>query len=152
MRRPCLLYRINWKSALLLNTDMAAHFHKFLENEWPFQDAVNTAAFTTTRVVKENHPVLLVIHTDDGDWQLLCGTTHSKKDSLIICLGCAFENDRSIGEVADLPLGWKAWRETRNSPWQRAQATDISSSQKLTQSLRSLWDRIPGLRRPGDTP
>ena len=121
---------------------MAAHFHRFLENEWPFSDAVNTAAFTTKRVVHENHPVLEIKHDLDGDWQILCGTTHSKKNLLIICLGCAFENDRTIGEVADLPLGWKAWRESVDSPWQRAEASEVPMSQKLTQSLRSTWGRL----------
>jgi hypothetical protein len=148
MLPACLLYRINRKLALSLNTHMAAHFHRFVENEWPFKDAVNTAAFTTTRVVNENYPVLLVTHEADGDWQILCGTTKSKKDRLIICLGCAFENDRSIGEVADLPLGWKAWRTSRDSSWQRAEDTDISSSTKLTQGLRSIRDRFLRLRGP----
>ena len=129
---------------------MAAHFHKFLENEWPFQEAVNTAAFTTSRVFNENDPVLLVIHDQDGDWQLLCGATTNKKDRLIVCLGCAFEKDRSIGEVADLPLGWKAWRTSRDSPWERAEAKDISRSGKLAQGLRSTWDRLRGRGQSGD--
>jgi hypothetical protein len=128
---------------------MAAHFHKFLENEWPFQDAVNTAAFTTTHVVNDDYPVLLIRHEEDGDWQLLCGTTERKKDCLIICLGCAFEKDRTIGEVADLPLGWKAWRTSIGSPWERAESTDISSSSTLTGGLRSIWDRLQRPLRPG---
>jgi hypothetical protein len=127
---------------------VGSHYHKFLENEWPFPDAVNTAAFTTSRVVNENYPILEVVHDQDGDWLLLCGTTHSKKDRLIICLGCAFENDRSIGEVADLPVGWKAWRTSRDAPWQRTAAETISRSSKLTQGLRSIGERFLGLRRP----
>ena len=130
---------------------MSGHYHKFLENEWPFQDGPYTAAFTTTRVVNENYPILVVKHNVDGDWQLLCGTTEKKKDSVIMCLGCAFENDRSIGEVADLPLGWKARRETNTSAWQRVEMTDTSISQRLSQSFRSLGDRF--LRRgTGSTP
>jgi hypothetical protein len=121
---------------------MAKHFHHFSDGEWPFQDAVNTAAYATSRVVKENFPVLLVTHKEDGEWLLLCGTTHNKKDRLIICLGCAFENDRSIGEVADLPLGWKAWRENSHSSWQRAEVIETGISQKLTQSFRSIRDRF----------
>jgi hypothetical protein len=128
---------------------MAAHFHKFQEDEWPFQESVSTAAFTTSRVVNDNYPILLVIHEESGDWQLLCGTTSSKKDRLIICLGCAFEKDRSIGEVADLPLGWKAWRENTHSAWQRAENTAVSKSQQLAQSLRETWARLVQTRRAG---
>jgi hypothetical protein len=27
--------------------------------------------------------------------------------------------DNSIGELADLPVGWYAWRELPTAPWQR---------------------------------
>lgn len=127
---------------------MASHYHEFLENEWPFQEAVNTAAFTTSRVVNDNYPVLLVVHEENGDWQLLCGTTNHKKDCLIICLGCAFVKDRSIGEVADLPLGWKAWRASVDSPWERGEDIEIPSGSKITQGLRSIWSRFQRPRRP----
>lgn len=99
------------------------HPHKFRQDEWPFQDADNTAAFTTTRVVHDKYPVLLVTHDEDGAWQILCGTTNSPKDALIVCLGCSFDRDRSIGELADLPLGWKARRESKDSPWKREQTS-----------------------------
>jgi hypothetical protein len=126
---------------------MSAHAHNFSENEWPFQDAVNTAAFTTTRVLRDNYPILLVTHDDNGDWQILCGTTNDEKDCLVVCLGCAFEKDRSIGELADLPLGWNAWRKSPFLPWQRAPDTQIQSRPK-TAGLHSLFNRILGLLRP----
>lgn len=94
-----------------------AHPHSFPEPEWPFSDPVNTAAFTTTRVLREGLPVLLVTHDEDGDWQFMCTTTNSPEDGLIICLGCAYERDKTIGEVADLPVGWQAWREYVGGPW-----------------------------------
>jgi hypothetical protein len=128
---------------------MAAHFHKFHDDEWPFQDAVNTAAFTTHRVVNENCPILAVLHEHNGDWQFFSETTTSKKGLLIICLGCVFEKDRTIGEVADLPFGWKAWRETPSSAWERAEVTAISKSQQLAQSLRETWSRLVHVRRAG---
>jgi hypothetical protein len=98
---------------------MAAHHHNFSAGEWPFTEPHNVAVFSTTRVIRENYPILLVSHDDDGEWQFLCGTTNDSKDCLIVCLGCAFERDRSIGELADLPEGWQAWRDNPQSPWQR---------------------------------
>jgi len=97
----------------------ARHSHKFRPDEWPFQDADNTAAFTTTRVLRENYPVLIVSHDSEGDWQFLCGTTYETADLLVVCLGCAFDRDRSVGELADLPVGWQAVRESKESPWER---------------------------------
>ena len=64
-------------------------------------------------------PILLVSHDEDGDWQFLCGTTNDPKDAAIVCLGCAYQKDRSIGLLADLPLGWKAWRDSIDEPWER---------------------------------
>ena len=100
---------------------MSSHSHDFSDSEWPFAVAVNTTAFTTKRVVYDNYPVLLVTHDDDGSWQILCATTNAMEDCVIACLGCTFQHNRSIGELADLPLGWQAWRESEDAPWQRAQ-------------------------------
>jgi hypothetical protein len=33
-------------------------------------------------------------------------------------------HDPSIAQLGDLPLGWCAWRESPNDPWQRAPASD----------------------------
>lgn len=98
---------------------MSTHLHDFSDSEWPFQEPVNAAAFTTTKVVREGFPVLRVTHDEEGDWQILCGTTNRSEDCLIVCLGCAFQRNRAIGEVADLPWGWLAWRDSADSPWQR---------------------------------
>ncbi len=98
---------------------MDTHPHDFSDSEWPFQEPTNATAFTTVKVVHENYPVLRVVHNEDGDWQILCGTTNRAEDCLIVSLGCAFQWNRSIAEVADLPLGWRAWRNSASAPWQR---------------------------------
>ena len=99
---------------------MTQHTHTFPEAQWPFDDAVNTAAFTTTRVLRDGYPVLLVSHDQEGDWQFLCGTTNDSEDGLIVCLGCAYQRDNSLGELADLPVGWQAWRDALGDQWKRS--------------------------------
>jgi hypothetical protein len=95
------------------------HPHEFPEG-WPFDEATNVAAFTTRLVLEADHPILLVSHDiDDGAWQMLCGTTNDPTDGRIACLGCLYERDPTLGEVADLPMGWRAWRTSRAAPWQR---------------------------------
>ena len=96
--------------------------------KWPFEDPTNRTVFTTTRVVYENYPVLLVTHDEDGDWQILCGTTGEAEHCVVASLGCAFERDHSIGELADLPLGWRAWRDSVNGPWEREPKDDYDES------------------------
>ena len=95
------------------------HTHRFDPSEWPFADPMNTTAFSTSRVFGDNFPILLVTHDVEGDWQILCGTTNDPADALVVCLGCAYERDRTIGALADLPRGWMAWRDTADAPWIR---------------------------------
>lgn len=97
---------------------MEMHRHNFSEAQWPFEDAQNLGVLTTIKVL-EGAPVLLVTHEHGGDWQILCGTTNSSADGRIVCFGCAFQRNRDIAALADLPRGWHAWRETPTSPWIR---------------------------------
>ena len=99
---------------------MEKHSHDFSDDEWPFDDPQNLAVLTTVPVL-EGAPVLLVTHDHDGDWQVLCGTTNEPEDGRIVCFGCAYQRNRSIAELADLPRGWRAWREDANAPWTREQ-------------------------------
>jgi hypothetical protein len=101
-----------------MNT-VAEHSHSFPQSEWPFSEPTNTMAFTTNRVLQDGYPILLVTHDQDGDWQFMCTTTNDSADGLIVCLGCAYQRDNTVGEVADLPNGWQAWRDYVGGPWVR---------------------------------
>lgn len=82
-----------------------AHAHNFQKSEWPFSDSENAVAFSTVQVFHQGLPILRVSHDHDGDWQVLCSTTTNVKDAIVVCLGCAYQLDKTIGELADLPLG-----------------------------------------------
>ena len=98
---------------------VAIHSHDFADAEWPFTDPTNTVAISTVRVFREGFPILRVSHDPDGDWQVLCDTTVEPSDGLVVCLGCAYQRDKSIGELADLPRGWTAWRDSVGGRWHR---------------------------------
>jgi|RhiMethySRZTD1v2_1073278.scaffolds.fasta_scaffold3796832_1 hypothetical protein len=95
------------------------HEHDFRKSEWPFADPVNAVAISTVQVFRQGLPIRRVSHDQDGDWQVLCGTTVDVKDAIVVCLGCAYQRDMTIGELADLPLGWTAWRDHVGGPWER---------------------------------
>ena len=87
---------------------------------WPFEDPTNLAVITLTRIVRGGKPILFVTHDeDDGGWQFLDGDDVDVKDAMVVGLGRIAALDPSILELSDLPLGWKAWRETPDGPWQR---------------------------------
>ena len=90
---------------------------------WPFEDAPNTASLTTVHVLDRRRPILLVTHdADDGGWQFLCGTTNDSSDARVVGLNTVLELDPSLAELADLPLGWRAWRDAPGRPWRRGEA------------------------------
>lgn len=91
-----------------------------MKDVWPFSDPPNVATITTKKVLDEGHPILLVTHDeDDGGWQFLCGTTNDPEDGRVVGLDCIYNLDPSIAQLSDLPLGWRAYRDTAESPWQR---------------------------------
>lgn len=95
------------------------HPHSFSDSEWPFAVPINALAISTVRVFREGYPVLRVSHDEDGAWQVLCGTTTDFDHCQVVCLGCCYQLDAGIGELADLPLGWGAWRKSVAEPWVR---------------------------------
>jgi hypothetical protein len=91
-----------------------------MNDNWPFSDPPNVATITTTKVLDEGHPILLVTHEeDDGARQFLCGTANDPGDCGVVGLDCIYNRDPGVAELSDLPLGWRAWRDTAGSPWQR---------------------------------
>ena len=61
----------------------------------------------------------MVYHDHNGDWQFHYGYIEDDDEISVVCLGCIYHLDPTIGLVADLPTGWVASRDSINAPWQR---------------------------------
>lgn len=86
--------------------------------EWSFKDVPNTAVLTTKDIMKKKSQILFVSHdSDDGMWQFLDGEESDFDKVLLVGLKEIVEIDSSINSVADLPLGWIAWRKNINDSW-----------------------------------
>ena len=91
-----------------------------MNETWRFADPKNVAVITTKQVMREHQPILFVSHdADDGAWQFHTGEPVDEDDAMIVGLARVVELDKSLYELADLPLGWSAWRESVGQPWQR---------------------------------
>ena len=89
-------------------------------DDWPFADPPNLASITVRQVVHDGQPILVFVHdADDGGWQFLTGDRFAVADGVLVRLASVVRRDRSLVELADLPVGWQAQRETRSHPWQR---------------------------------
>ena len=96
---------------------MTTHTHNFAD--WPFPDPISTAAFSTTKVAREDFDVLQVAHDYNGDWQFLDATTDEPGECVMLCLGCIFEKHADMATIANLPRGWGARRDVAGGEWQR---------------------------------
>jgi hypothetical protein len=90
------------------------------KENWPFGDPPNVATFTTVNVLERGASILLVTHdADDGAWQFMCGTTNDPEDARIVALHEILALDPTVAGLADLPIGWKAWRDSEEDTWTR---------------------------------
>jgi len=90
--------------------------------DWPFDDPQNVAVVTTREITEKNAPILLVSHDEeDGGWQFLPGGGPLREENArVVALRRIWLLDPSVGQLADLPLGWQASRRSPLEPWQRA--------------------------------
>ena len=89
------------------------------ESRWPFADPKNVAVFTVAEIICGHTPILRVCHDEeDGGWQFLSGRPlPEKKDWKLVSLESVAKLDPSVKELADLPCGWEAERESLSGIW-----------------------------------
>ena len=91
-----------------------------LPDPWPFDQPLNCAVITLRQIADGHAPILHVVHDlDDHGWQFLTLEDANVADGCVICLKHVVVLDPSVCEVADLPPGWEAWRDSPTSQWQR---------------------------------
>jgi hypothetical protein len=89
--------------------------------DWKFQDPPNVAVITNKRIIKSQDWIAHVSHDeDDGGWQFHGRGPLNEQDAAVVSLRSIVELDPSVAELADLPLGWSASRESPDSPWHRS--------------------------------
>lgn len=88
---------------------------------WPFDDPPNVAVFTTHQILEREDRIGFVTHDlDDGAWQFHARSgAGAETDAKIVSLRAIVDLDPSVMELADLPLGWCAWRKEGEDTWHR---------------------------------
>jgi hypothetical protein len=76
------------------------------------------------RDIIEGHAwIAYVSHdADDGAWQFHTSEIEPPREAYaaLVALSEIVQRDDSVVELADLPAGWCAWRDSEDAPWQRA--------------------------------
>lgn len=97
--------------------DSVADVGKF--KDWAFPDPPHTGVYLSRAVHEGGEPVTYVSHdADDGAWQIL-GDSMSDSGAVLVCFHHPVDDDPSLKELADLPLGWWAERDAPGEPWRR---------------------------------
>jgi hypothetical protein len=92
-------------------------------DEWRFQDPPNVAVIVNRRIVEDGDLVAYVSHDEsDGGWQFHVSDSPglNENDAMVVSLRNMVQLDPTLSDLADLPLGWHAWRESKDSRWHRA--------------------------------
>ena len=91
-----------------------------MTTDWPFVDPPDRLAISVRQVTDKQEPIVYAFYSNlDREWQFL-GPSKPEPDDLVpICLGHVLELDPTIGEIADMGPGWKAFRDSAHAPWQR---------------------------------
>ncbi|MGJ7527318.1 hypothetical protein [Variovorax sp. GB1P17] len=90
------------------------------DDSWPFEDAPNVACFTLKSIMERAKPILLVSRDAESEsWQMLTGDAFNMDEAMLVLLKNLVALDASLLELADLPWGWSAWRESPGAPWIR---------------------------------
>jgi hypothetical protein len=89
-------------------------------HNWKFSEPPHTGVFTTKQVMSGEDSVTRVFHeTEDEAWQFLGPGDARREDLTYVCFHHIIDKHPTISELADLPLGWSACRETVTAPWVR---------------------------------
>jgi hypothetical protein len=90
-------------------------------SDWPFPDPPTCVARTLRQIAQDGEGIHCVTHdAEDGCWQFLGIHYPHEKDAVMVSLEEMTILDPAILTLADLPLGWFAWRDKPADPWQRA--------------------------------
>ncbi|GLX67253.1 hypothetical protein [Paenibacillus glycanilyticus] len=92
------------------------------KRKWAFEDPKSVAVMTMDKIMKRESPVLYVTHDEeDGMWQFLDGDDVIQEEARLISLKQMVDIDPGLIKLANLPFGWVAWRESKDSEWIREQ-------------------------------
>jgi hypothetical protein len=91
--------------------------------KWNFMEPPNEAVIADRKIIDGNDWIAYVSHdAADGGWQFHNSEMGpvTEADAAVVSLRNIVELDPSIIEIANLPRGWHAWRESRGASWRRA--------------------------------
>jgi hypothetical protein len=112
-----------------------------------FADPPDTRVLTLRRVLG-GRPALVVQHDEGGGWYFYDGASLFERFELVLApLGQLVERDPDLNQLADLPRGWQAWRNSPEEPWERESSKTLDRSREkvreLLEQMRQMATPLP---------
>jgi hypothetical protein len=85
-----------------------------------FDEAYNTAVFTTKFIISDKKDITLVKHEkEDGAWQFFSNDHFDNFEEVVkvVGLGEILELDSTLLDLADMPKGFSAHRKFKGDKW-----------------------------------
>jgi hypothetical protein len=88
-------------------------------SRWKFPDDPHTSSYLSKTVYEKQERVTYVSHDINGDWQFLGDLMSDGGGPILSCLHHPIDDDPTLKQLFDLPIGWYAQRDTVDSQWER---------------------------------
>jgi hypothetical protein len=102
----------------------------------------------TLRSILAGRPAVFVRHDAGGGWSVFDENQNLHRDDLVLApFERLLQAHPELAEVADLPAGWQAWRESPEGPWERETIAGLEATRartgRLLEELRRNPIRLP---------
>jgi hypothetical protein len=85
--------------------------------DWKFDQDPDVACITS-RAVIDGSPVLFVTHLeDDHSWAFFENAPTETIPTMLVAMSDVVDRHPDLPQIADLPPGWSATRESASAPW-----------------------------------
>ncbi len=88
-----------------------------MEQDVTIQFRPDFAVIVCDHVFSGASPVLLVVRDEETSWQFLCGSDVDADDCHSVGVGHLIAHDASLSQMAALPAGFCAERESASMSW-----------------------------------
>ena len=90
----------------------------FFKKEAKIEIPLNTAVFTTKKILIDNELVTRIYHSSDNYLSFMDDhSTNSNENIMLVSLGEVLKKDNSIKYAINIPIGHCAYRANLNDKW-----------------------------------
>jgi len=93
-------------------------FFDFFKKEVKIETSLNTAVFTTRKIMIDNELITRIYHSSDNYLSFMDDySTNSNENIMLVSLGEILKKDDRVKTVINIPIGHYAYRKNLSDKW-----------------------------------